>query len=169
MNDQTTAPQPKSPADSATTLAQVMFPEHANVFMTVHGGELLKMMDTAAGVCASRHQGTAVNTRAIGGLVFHEPVPVNCLVTCQAHITYTSGKVIEVFTELWAETVRWAKPSCCVTGYFYYVGIDLEKKCALPAIPLKLSTPEEEKAFAGGAVRLKKNMEMAQYEGNPRP
>ncbi len=163
-NEKSGSPGAKSPADSATTLAQVMFPEHANVFMTVHGGELLKMMDTAAGVCASRHQGTAVNTKAIGGLVFLAPVPVNCLVTCKAHITYVSGKVIEVFTELWAETVRWEAPSCCVTGYFYYVGVDTEKQCALPAIPLILSTPEEQRAFAAGAVRMKMNLELAQHE-----
>ncbi len=157
----TSLPLPKAPSESETTLSQVMFPEHANVFMTVHGGELLKMMDTAAGVCASRHNHTSVNTKAIGNIVFHAPVPVNCLVLCKAHLTYVSEKVMEVYTELSAESVKWETPQVCVTGYFYYVGVDLEAKKALPAIPLKITTLEEAAAFEAGKERLETNLRLS--------
>ncbi len=151
----------KSPSESATTLAQVMFPEHANVFQTVHGGELLKMMDTAAGVCASRHQGGPVNTKALGGIVFHAPVPINCLCTCKAHITYIAEKVIEVYTELSVENTSWEKPVLGVTGYFYYVGIDVTAQKAVAARPLKVTTSEEAAAFEAGKHRLEQNLQLA--------
>ena len=37
------------------TLAQVMLPEDANPRGNVHGGTLMKLADTAGGVCATRH------------------------------------------------------------------------------------------------------------------
>ena len=37
------------------TLAQVMLPEDANPRGNVHGGTLMKLADTAGGICATRH------------------------------------------------------------------------------------------------------------------
>jgi acyl-CoA hydrolase len=37
------------------TLAQVMLPEDANPRGNVHGGTLMKLADSAGGVCATRH------------------------------------------------------------------------------------------------------------------
>ena len=152
----------KTSAESATVLTQVMLPEHANIFHMAHGGELLKLMDTAAGVCASRHQKGPVNTKAMGGIVFHAPVPLNCLCNCKAHITYTAEKILEVYTELWIENVAWNDPQLCVSGYFYYVGIDVEQQKAIPAIPLKITTAEEQAAFDAGKIRLACNLKITE-------
>jgi len=150
--------QAKTSAESATVLSQVMSPAQANPFMMVHGGELLKLMDTAAGVCASRHQGGPVNTKALGNVVFHAPTPITGLCSCKAHITYVSEKVIEVYTELVSENLRWDAPLVCVTGYFYYVGVDLEAHKAVKAVPLKTTSPEEEAAFEAGRLRLENQL-----------
>ena len=40
---------------SEVKMAQVMMPDQANPTGYVHGGELIKLMDNAAGVVAARH------------------------------------------------------------------------------------------------------------------
>jgi len=39
------------------TLSQVMGMAQANLMGNVHGGEVMKLIDTAAGIAASRHAG----------------------------------------------------------------------------------------------------------------
>ena len=46
--------QPR-PFETELTLAQVMLPEDANPRGNVHGGTLMKLADSAGGVCATRH------------------------------------------------------------------------------------------------------------------
>jgi acyl-CoA hydrolase len=47
--------QEKLASDSRITMAQVVLPYHANPAGNMHGGELMKLMDAAAGVVARRH------------------------------------------------------------------------------------------------------------------
>lgn len=42
-------------AESATILSQIILPSQTNLAGTVHGGELMKMMDNCAGACATKH------------------------------------------------------------------------------------------------------------------
>ena len=47
----------KRVADSQTTLVQMMEIAHANIAGIVHGGEVMKLVDTAAGIAAIKHAG----------------------------------------------------------------------------------------------------------------
>ena len=53
---------PKPPRASEVTLAQHMDLSRANIMGNVHGGEIMKLIDTAAGIAASRHAGGPVVT-----------------------------------------------------------------------------------------------------------
>ena len=48
---------PKPPRASEVTLSQHMDLSNANFMGNVHGGEIMKLIDTAAGIAASRHAG----------------------------------------------------------------------------------------------------------------
>ena len=45
----------KTVEQSKVTIGNLMQPEHANPSGNVHGGEIMKMMDHAAGIVAARH------------------------------------------------------------------------------------------------------------------
>jgi len=54
-------------SEDELTLAQVMLPEDANLRGNVHGGTLMKLADTAGGVCATRHARRPVATVVMNG------------------------------------------------------------------------------------------------------
>ncbi len=46
-------------------VGSLMQPEHANIAGNVHGGEIMKMMDNAAGIAAARHSRSNVVTARV--------------------------------------------------------------------------------------------------------
>ena len=67
--------------ETELTLAQVMLPEDANPRGNVHGGTLMKLADSAGGVCATRHARRPLVTAVIDSMTFEQPVYVGNLVT----------------------------------------------------------------------------------------
>ncbi len=64
----------KRVGDSSVIIAQVMIPQDANPAGNVHGGVIMKLIDTAAAVAASRHARSNAVTASIDRLDFHHPV-----------------------------------------------------------------------------------------------
>ncbi len=60
--------------DSSAIMALVMSPQDANSVGNVHGGVIMKLIDTVAGVVAMRHARSNVVTASIDRLDFHNPV-----------------------------------------------------------------------------------------------
>src|SRR5512133_3230568 len=60
----------KPPSASTVTLSQHMDLSHANFMGNVHGGESMKLIDTAAGIAASRHAGGPVVTASLDEMSF---------------------------------------------------------------------------------------------------
>jgi len=77
-------------------MAQVTLPEQANPTGFVHGGELMKMVDNAAGVVAARHTGEDVVLARVEDIVFHRPVHVGNLVLIDARLTFVHRASMEV-------------------------------------------------------------------------
>jgi len=55
---------------SSVVMAQLMLPQQANVAGYVPGGEIMKIMDNAAGVVAARHAHTNVVTVRVDNIFF---------------------------------------------------------------------------------------------------
>ena len=71
-------------------MSQVMLPHQANVAGNVHGGEIMKFMDTAAGAVAMKYAKANCVTARVDELEFHLPIFVGALVTCTASIVYVA-------------------------------------------------------------------------------
>src|ERR671938_1180486 len=87
------------------TLAQVMLPQDANPRGNVHGGTLMKLADTAGGVCASRHARQRVVTVVLDSMTFEQPVYVGNLVVLHACVTWTGRTSLETEVTIEAEDV----------------------------------------------------------------
>lgn len=142
----------KTIAESATTLSQIILPSQANPAGTAHGGELLKMMDNCAGACATRHSRAIVVTAAIDNINFHAPVFVGNLVTCKAHLTYVSNSSMEVAVSLEAEDLLQGTRECCMTAYFTFVALDMNRR-PQKVPPLILLNDMEKEEFEAGKRR----------------
>lgn len=114
----------KSSADSMAILAQMVLPYQANPAGNVHGGEIMKMMDNAAGVAAQKHAHTNVVTARVDELCFRKPVLVGDLVTCTAQVIYAGHSSMEVFVTVESETLSSnTGPQIALTAFFTMVSL----------------------------------------------
>lgn len=139
---------------SAVEMAQVMLPDQANPAGFVHGGELMKMMDNAAGVVSARHCRTNIVTGRVDDIIFHTPVRVGSLVIIRARLIFTSRSSMEVRVKVDMEDLRTGEKSPALTAYFVMVALDAAGK-ATGVPPLLLNTEEEEKLFNEANARYK--------------
>jgi acyl-CoA hydrolase len=93
----------KAPSDSEVVLVQLMTILDANNVGNVHGGSIMKLVDTAAGLSAARHCGGLAVTAAMDEMSFLEPVYVNDLVTIKAMVNDAGSTSVEVGVRVEAE------------------------------------------------------------------
>lgn len=65
---------PKTIAESVVVLSEIILPAQTNAVGNAHGGELLKIMDSAAGACAVKHSRSITVTAGVDNVNFHAPV-----------------------------------------------------------------------------------------------
>jgi len=137
---------------SEVYMAQVMLPDQANPAGFVHGGELMKLMDNAAGVVAARHSRSNIVTAMVEDITFHNPVRIADLVIIHAKMTFTSRSSMEVQIEIDAERLLAGTRLRALTAYFIMVALDAQGK-ATEVPPLIISTEAEEELYNEGLAR----------------
>ena len=142
----------KTVMHSEVRMAQVMMPDQANPTGYVHGGELMKLMDNAAGVVAARHGRQDVVLARVAEITFFAPVSVGNLVLVHAYLTFVSRSSMEVKIELDAESLITGKRHHANNAYLIMVGIGEDgKPSEVP--PLLISTEAQQKRFEEGKAR----------------
>ena len=150
--DEGTAPKERTVGHSATSMAQLMLPHQANPAGFVHGGELMKMMDNAAGVVAVRHAGTNVVTARVENIDFQSPVRVGELVLVNAFLTFVRRSSMEVRVLVEAESLVTKGRRQALAAYFVMVSLDRTGRSTEVAA-LIITTEEEERLFEEGRKR----------------
>ena len=149
----------KTIRESVTTLSQIILPAQTNPAGTAHGGELLKMMDNAAGACATKHSRSIVVTAGIDNITFHAPVFMGNLAICQAYITFASERAMEIAVTIEAEDLLNGTKQCCMTAYFIFVALDQNTMSPKTIPQLALLDEAEKQEFAAGQARMKERKE----------
>lgn len=137
----------KTVAYSRTVMSRIMLPSEANPAGNVHGGEIMKFMDTTAFVAAVKHCRTNVVTARVDELEFYLPILVGQLVTCRARLVFVGKSSMEVAVQVQVEDLKIDKPpKTALTAYFTMVALDDNcNPCRVPR--LELRSPEEEALF----------------------
>ncbi|MCX5779429.1 MAG: acyl-CoA thioesterase [Firmicutes bacterium] len=148
--------QAKSAADSRITMAQVVLPYHANAAGNMHGGELMKLMDSAAGVVAQRHCLCNVVTVSVDKLVFKEPILVGDLVICDAELIYAGRTSMEIYITVSVENLTLGQTKPALEGYFVMIALDRNGR-PTPIPPLQVETAEQQQRFDQAKARLHKS------------
>jgi uncharacterized protein (TIGR00369 family) len=117
-------PAPKAPADSEVVLVQLMTILDANNAGNVHGGTIMKLVDTAAGIAAARHCGGLAVTAAMDEMSFLQPVYVNDLVTVKATVNDAGRTSMEVGVRVEAENPASGRKVHTSSAYLVYVALD---------------------------------------------
>lgn len=137
---------------SAVTMSQLILPYQAARFGYAHGGEIMKMMDEAAGVVAVRHAHSDVVTAHVEGINFYRPIKVTNLVTVNAFLTFVGRSTMEVRVEVFSEDILKEESEQALTAYFVMVALD-EKGKPTQVPPLIVSSDEERERWERGHRR----------------
>lgn len=136
----------KRVADSQVEVGQVMQPEDTNPAGNVHGGTIMKMVDNAAAVVASRHCRRNVVTASVDRMNFHNPVYLGDLVFLKASLNWVGRTSMVIGVRVEAEELTTGKRTHTASAYLTFVALD-EKGKPYPVPQLALESPEEEKRF----------------------
>jgi acyl-CoA hydrolase len=150
--DKNRIPKERTVGHSSVIMAQLMLPHQANPAGYVHGGEIMKIMDNAAGVVAARHAHTNVVTARVDDINFLNPVRVGDLVVVHAVLTFVGHSSMEICLEVETENLAAEEKQMALRAYFIYVALDQAgKPTEVP--PLLITTEEEERLFEEGRKR----------------
>jgi acyl-CoA hydrolase len=97
-----------SPAPELT-LSQVMTQADTNYMGTVHGGMIMKLVDSVAGVVAGRWSGGPAVTAVVDQMTFLTPVRVGDVAHATGRLTWTGTTSMEVAVVVTAD--RWDESS----------------------------------------------------------
>jgi uncharacterized protein (TIGR00369 family) len=139
---------------SRITLSRIMSATDVNLYGTVHGGVIMKLIDDAAGASAARHSGGNAVTAAIDEIVLLEPVRVGDLVHASAQVNWSGRTSMEVGVRVLAEP--WDRagtdPVRVATAYLAFVGVDAAgEPRPIPAV--QPETPEDKRRWHEAEIR----------------
>ena len=134
---------PRPASLSRTTICVVMEIEHANNAGYVHGGTIMRLVDTAAGSAAVKHARRRVVTAAMDDMSFLSPVYIGDLVTVLAMVNDAHRSSMEVGVRVDVETVPTGEHRYVASAHLVFVGLD---GAGLPApVPPVIAETDEEK------------------------
>ncbi len=128
----------KTVSESAVVMGQVMGPPELNIAGNVHGGTIMKLIDTAAGVVAIRHARCNAVTASIDRLDFHYPAFSGDLVTCKASLNLVGKSSMEIGVRVETENLFTGEVRHTASAYLTYVALDKSgRPTHIPSLILK--------------------------------
>ena len=151
----------KTVKESQVQLTESMGIEDSNLAGAVHGGVIMKLVDTAGGYAAIKHAGGSVVTAQIDEMSFLEPVNLGDLVTVKASVNDVGRTSMEVGVRVETENVITGARLHTSTAYLVFVALDSSRKpTAVP--PLIPETADEKRRMR--EAKLRRDARLARRE-----
>lgn len=127
---------------------------HVNLLGNVHGGAIMRLVDSTAGAVAQRHSGGPAVTAAMDEMAFLQPVHVGDILRTYAQVNWAGRTSMEIGVRV--ETERWneagSDPVHVASAYLVFVAIDEDG--APREIPsLEPTTPAEHRRVREAEIR----------------
>jgi acyl-CoA hydrolase len=132
---------PSEPNPASTCFIEMIFPDQANHYGTLFGGNALSLMGKAAFVAATRWARRSVVMATSEKVEFHVPVRVGDLLELTASVERVGRSSMTVVVEAVAESLLSGDRRVAVRGSFEMVAVDDDGKPT--AVPPLYSVQEE--------------------------
>ncbi|HNI44970.1 MAG TPA: acyl-CoA thioesterase [Chitinophagales bacterium] len=150
----------KHPRESRTVMTELVMPNDTNPLHNLMGGNLMRWMDIAGGICSRRHSGCICVTASVDNVSFDSPIRMGEIVTIAAEVTRVFNTSLEVYISVAAEGSDTTKRRPCNYAYFTFVGLDeWGNKLSLPQ--LQPETEKEQQQFEGALRRREMRLILA--------
>lgn len=142
----------KTVAASRTVLTELVMPNDTNPLDKLMGGNLMRWMDIAGGICAGRHCEAHVVTASVDHVSFHRPINVGDVVTLEARVTRAFKTSVEVYVEVYTTNIKGGQPQRSNHAFFTFVAVSDEDFSPIE-IPSVVPLSESEQVLFEAASR----------------
>jgi acyl-CoA hydrolase len=117
---------PLPPSFGRVSLTLLAGQVHVNLLGNVHGGEVMRLVDSTAGAVAQRHSGGPAVTAAMDEMAFLAPVHVGDILRASAQVNWAGRTSMEVGVRVESEPWNQAgtEPVHVASAYLVFVAID---------------------------------------------
>ncbi|MEX2459611.1 MAG: acyl-CoA thioesterase [Actinomycetota bacterium] len=151
----------KPVSESEVVLTVHMELEHSNLAGNVHGGAIMRLVDTAAGIAAARHCGRLAVTAAMDDMSFMAPVYLGDILTVRAMVNQAWTTSMEVGVRVETENYRSGRHLHTSSAYLVFVALGDD---GTPAeVPAAIAETEEQRQRQREAV-LRREARLARKE-----
>jgi uncharacterized protein (TIGR00369 family) len=120
-----------------------------NPWGTIHGGTIMRLVDTAAAMAAHRHSRRRMATVALDAMRFVHPVHVGNLVYAHARVTAVWRTSLETAVDVEVEDVLTGERHQAASAFLVFVALDNDSRPT--EIPSLLLETEAERGYARDA------------------
>lgn len=148
---------PRSASDSEVTLTQMMEVTDANVAGNVHGGVIMRLVDTAAALAAIKHSGGVALTVGIDEMTFLEPVHIGEVVVLKASVNDVGRTSMECGVRVDAQDPLTGSVRHVNSAYLVFVAVDTEGR-PRPVPPLLVETEAQRRRQREAKLRRERRI-----------
>ena len=109
---------------SRTVMTEMVMPNDTNPMGNLMGGNLLRWMDIACGICAGKHCEAYVVTASVDHVSFQRPIKLGDVVAIEATVTRAFRTSVEIHVEVFASDIKGGNSRRCNQAYYTFVGLD---------------------------------------------
>jgi acyl-CoA hydrolase len=134
-------------------MTELIMPNDTNPLGNLMGGNLMRWMDIAGGICGARHCGSHVVTASVDSVSFSKPIRLGDVITIHASVTRAFHTSVEIYLEVFTTSAFGADLEKSNHAYMTFVALDARtgRPCKVP--PVIPETPEEKNLFDGAGRR----------------
>jgi acyl-CoA hydrolase len=144
--------QGRSIAYSRSTTIRLMEALDANAHGNVHGGVIMRMVDEAAAIVATKHARLPVVTARVDRFDFLAPAYIGNVVSVHCALTYVGRTSMEVGVEVMAEDLLTGEIRHVASSRVIYVALDQHRR-PTPVPPLVPADADEQARIEQARLR----------------
>ena len=137
----------KKASESRTEMTEMIMPNDANPLGNLMGGNLMRWMDIAGGVCAGKHCEAHVVTASVDHISFTAPIRVGDVITLSAVVTRAFNTSVEVYLEVHVSNIKGKNTKKSNHAYMTFVALSDESKTPQKVPSLKPESDEEKRLY----------------------
>ena len=141
----------KKVSESMTVMTELIMPNDTNPIGNLMGGNLMRWMDIAGGICAAKHCGAHVVTASVDHVSFKKPIGLGDVISIKACVTRAFNTSVEIFLEVHKSNLTGVDQEKSNVAYMTFVAMDAETHRPIQ-VPKVIPESAREKELFEGAV-----------------
>ncbi|MEP6645707.1 MAG: acyl-CoA thioesterase [Saprospiraceae bacterium] len=151
----------RPPSYSRTTMTELIMPNDTNPLGNLMGGNLMRWMDIAGGICGARHCGAHVVTASVDNVSFSKPIRLGDVITINACVTRAFTTSVEIYLEVYTTSAFGTDLEKSNHAYMTFVALDARTSRPRKIPHVIPETPEEKILYDGAGRRREVRLVLA--------